>query len=83
MIMGSWIHGAQGSGEHGQVSFGDEAAIKEPLAWRLSRVQLLALPPQHEAFAFGMHAKRLAGHLAGDVKRRLRLEHLRQRRLVT
>jgi uncharacterized protein len=35
MIMGPWIHGAQGSAEHGQVSFGDEAAIKDPLAWRL------------------------------------------------
>ncbi len=35
LIMGPWIHGAQGSGEHGQVSFGPEAAIADPLAWRL------------------------------------------------
>lgn len=35
LIMGPWIHGAQGSGEHGQVSFGPDAAIKDPLAWRL------------------------------------------------
>jgi len=36
LIMGPWIHGAQGSSEHGQVSFGAGAAIKDPLAWRLS-----------------------------------------------
>lgn len=35
LIMGPWIHGAQGSYEHGQVSFGREAAIADPLAWRL------------------------------------------------
>ena len=35
LIMGPWIHGAQGSAAHGQVSFGDEAAIADPLAWRL------------------------------------------------
>lgn len=35
LIMGPWIHGAQGSSEHGQVSFGPEAAIDDPLAWRL------------------------------------------------
>lgn len=35
LIMGPWIHGAQGSSEHGQVSFGPEAAIADPLAWRL------------------------------------------------
>lgn len=35
LIMGPWIHGGQGSSEHGQVSFGTEAAIKDPLAWRL------------------------------------------------
>jgi putative CocE/NonD family hydrolase len=35
LIMGPWIHGAQGSSEHGQVSFGPNAAIDDPLAWRL------------------------------------------------
>ncbi len=35
LIMGPWIHGAQGSSEHGQVSFGADAAISDPLAWRL------------------------------------------------
>ena len=35
LIMGPWIHGAQGSSAHGQVSFGREAAIPDPLAWRL------------------------------------------------
>jgi putative CocE/NonD family hydrolase len=35
LIMGPWIHGAQGSSEHGQVSFGASAAIDDPLAWRL------------------------------------------------
>jgi uncharacterized protein len=35
LIMGPWIHGAQGQSEHGQVSFGSEAAIPDPLAWRL------------------------------------------------
>ncbi|MGE0757066.1 MAG: CocE/NonD family hydrolase [Pirellulaceae bacterium] len=35
LIMGPWIHGQQGSFEHGQVSFGADAAIADPLAWRL------------------------------------------------
>jgi uncharacterized protein len=35
MIMGPWIHGAQGRSAHGQVDFGDDAAIPDPLAWRL------------------------------------------------
>lgn len=35
LIMGPWIHGAQGSSAHGQVSFGDQASIADPLAWRL------------------------------------------------
>lgn len=35
MIMGPWIHGSQGSSAHGQTSFGADAAIKDPLAWRL------------------------------------------------
>ena len=35
LIMGPWIHGAQDSSAHGQVSFGKEAAIADPLAWRL------------------------------------------------
>lgn len=35
LIMGPWIHGAQGNFEHGQVSFGEEAAIADPLAWRM------------------------------------------------
>ncbi len=34
LIMGPWIHGAQGSGAHGQVNFGPDAAITDPLAWR-------------------------------------------------
>jgi hypothetical protein len=34
LIMGPWIHGAQGSSAHGQVSFGPSAAIPDPLAWR-------------------------------------------------
>jgi putative CocE/NonD family hydrolase len=36
LIMGPWIHGEQGASEHGQVSFGAEAAIRDPLAWRLA-----------------------------------------------
>ena len=35
LIMGPWIHGQQGNSAHGQVSFGDAAAIPDPLAWRL------------------------------------------------
>ncbi len=35
LIMGPWIHGAQGASQHGQVSFGAEAAIRDPRAWRL------------------------------------------------
>ena len=35
LIMGPWIHGAQGSSSHGQVDFGKDAAIPDPLAWRL------------------------------------------------
>lgn len=35
LIMGPWIHGAQGDSQHGQVSFGADAAIADPLAWRL------------------------------------------------
>ena len=35
LIMGPWIHGGQGASDHGQVSFGPDAAIKDPLAWRL------------------------------------------------
>jgi uncharacterized protein len=35
LIMGPWIHGSQGSSEHGQVSFGSDAAINDPLGWRL------------------------------------------------
>lgn len=35
LIMGPWIHGAQGSSAHGQVNFGEAAAIPDPLAWRL------------------------------------------------
>ncbi|HRQ88810.1 MAG TPA: CocE/NonD family hydrolase, partial [Bacteroidia bacterium] len=35
LIMGPWIHGAQGASAHGQVDFGKEAAIPDELAWRL------------------------------------------------
>jgi putative CocE/NonD family hydrolase len=35
LIMGPWIHGAQGNFSHGQVTFGKDAAIPDPLAWRL------------------------------------------------
>lgn len=35
LIMGPWIHGAQDRSQHGQVDFGPEAAITDPLAWRL------------------------------------------------
>ena len=35
LIMGPWIHGQQGASSHGQVSFGPDAAIKDPLKWRL------------------------------------------------
>ncbi len=34
LIMGPWIHGGQGNFAHGQVDFGKEAAIADPLAWR-------------------------------------------------
>jgi hypothetical protein len=36
LIMGPWIHGRQGSSQHGQADFGKEAAIADPLAWRLA-----------------------------------------------
>jgi hypothetical protein len=35
LIMGPWIHGRQRAAEHGQVSFGPDSAIADPLAWRL------------------------------------------------
>jgi putative CocE/NonD family hydrolase len=35
LIMGPWTHNQQGRSSHGQVSFGPEAAIADPLAWRL------------------------------------------------
>lgn len=35
LIMGPWIHGAQGNSAHGQADFGKDAAIPDPLAWRL------------------------------------------------
>jgi hypothetical protein len=35
LIMGPWIHGQQGRHKHGQVDFGKDAAIPDPLAWRL------------------------------------------------
>ncbi|MFU8893688.1 MAG: CocE/NonD family hydrolase [Luteolibacter sp.] len=35
LIMGPWIHDAQNQSRHGQVDFGDAAAIKDDLAWRL------------------------------------------------
>lgn len=34
LMMGPWIHGQQTKGVHGQVDFGDEAAIKDEWAWR-------------------------------------------------
>ncbi len=34
LIMGPWIHGAQAKSSHGQVDFGDEAAMTDELAWR-------------------------------------------------
>lgn len=35
LIMGPWIHGQQARSTHGQVDFGDDAAITDELAWRL------------------------------------------------
>jgi len=35
LIMGPWIHGEQHRSSHGQVSFGPDAAISDPLGWRL------------------------------------------------
>jgi len=35
LIMGPWTHGGQGSSAHGQLDFGPDAAIADPLAWRL------------------------------------------------
>lgn len=35
LIMGPWIHGEQGGFSHGQATFGQAAAIADPLAWRL------------------------------------------------
>ncbi len=35
LIMGPWTHGGQGASQHGQVSFGADAAIADPQAWRL------------------------------------------------
>ena len=34
LIMGPWVHGQQGAHAHGQVDFGEAAAIPDPLAWR-------------------------------------------------
>lgn len=34
LIMGPWIHGMQNKSSHGQVDFGDDAAIPDQLAWR-------------------------------------------------
>lgn len=34
LIMGPWIHGRQSQFAHGQVTFGEEAAIKDQWAWR-------------------------------------------------
>ena len=34
LIMGPWIHGAQGRFSHGQVTFGEAAAIKDEWEWR-------------------------------------------------
>ena len=34
LIMGPWIHGAQGKSAHGQVDFGKAAAISDELSWR-------------------------------------------------
>ncbi len=36
LVMGPWTHGGQGRYFHGQVSFGREAAIADPFAWRLA-----------------------------------------------
>jgi len=36
LIMGPWIHGSQGRYAHGQVNFGEDAAIPDPLAWRIA-----------------------------------------------
>ena len=35
LIMGPWIHGQQARSTHGQVDFGNDAAIADELAWRL------------------------------------------------
>jgi putative CocE/NonD family hydrolase len=35
LIMGPWIHGAQGKSTHGQVDFGKDAAVADERAWRL------------------------------------------------
>ncbi len=34
LIMGPWVHGQQGNHAHGQVEFGEQAAIADPIAWR-------------------------------------------------
>ncbi len=34
LIMGPWIHGAQNKSSHGQVEFGNDAAVADQLAWR-------------------------------------------------
>ena len=34
LIMGPWIHGQQAGHQHGQVEFGEDAAIKDQWAWR-------------------------------------------------
>jgi putative CocE/NonD family hydrolase len=36
LIMGPWIHGAQSSASHGQVSFGSKAAMTDEWGWRLA-----------------------------------------------
>ena len=35
LIMGPWIHGQQAVSAHGQTNFGRDAAVADPLAWRL------------------------------------------------
>ncbi len=42
LIMGPWVHGAQGGSSHGQVSLGDEAAIADPLRLATPVVRPLA-----------------------------------------
>ena len=49
LIMGPWIHGQQQAHSHGQVDFGQAAAIADPVAWRLAWFDSVMQPEKSSA----------------------------------